>query len=174
MGPGSQTIRLVFDQPQRLRRICLVFEQNETARTQVFVVRWPPDDGYSVREIVRQQWNFRSPDPVREVEEYQVELSAVTVLEVTINPDIAGGASRASLKKPPPFVTSQRVARDAQGQCQNQWSSGVRGTSVVSGHTAVIASSIRQTGPEFSVIRGRTVASREWKQGRSGVVRPHV
>jgi hypothetical protein len=32
------------------------------------------------------------------VEEYQVELSAVIVLELTINPDIAGGLFRASLK----------------------------------------------------------------------------
>jgi transposase len=32
--PGSQTIRLVFDQPQRLKHISLVFEENETTRTQ--------------------------------------------------------------------------------------------------------------------------------------------
>jgi hypothetical protein len=96
--PGSQTIRLVFDQPQRLRRICLVFEENETDRTQEFVMRWSPDVGNCVKEIVRQQWNFSSPDSVCEVEEYQVELSAVTVLELTINPDVAGRVSRASLK----------------------------------------------------------------------------
>jgi hypothetical protein len=30
--PGPQTIRLVFDQPQRLRSISLVFEENESAR----------------------------------------------------------------------------------------------------------------------------------------------
>jgi hypothetical protein len=41
--PGSQTIRLVFDQPQRLKCISLVFEENETARTQEFVLRWSPD-----------------------------------------------------------------------------------------------------------------------------------
>jgi len=29
-GPGPQTIRLVFDQPQKLRRISLVFEENES------------------------------------------------------------------------------------------------------------------------------------------------
>ena len=96
--PGSQTIRLVFDHPQRLRCIRLEFEENETARTQEFVVRWSQDGGNSVKEIVRQQWNFSSPDSVREVEEYQVDLSAVTVLELTINPDIGGGMARASLK----------------------------------------------------------------------------
>ncbi len=95
---GSQTIRLVFDEPQRLRCISLVFEENETARTQEFVLRWSPDGGNSVKEIVRQQWNFNPPDSVREVEKYQVELSAVTVLELIINPNISGGVARASLK----------------------------------------------------------------------------
>jgi hypothetical protein len=95
---GSQTIRLVFDEPQRLRCISLVFEENETARTQEFVLRWSPDGGNSVKEIVRQQWNFSPPDSVREVEEYQVELSAVTILELIINPNISGGVARASLK----------------------------------------------------------------------------
>jgi len=31
--PGPQTIRLVFDQPQTLKRISLVFEEKETGRT---------------------------------------------------------------------------------------------------------------------------------------------
>ena len=97
-APGSQTIRLVFDQPQRLKCISLVFEENETARTQEFVLRWSPDGGNSVKEIVRQQWNFSPPNSVREVEEYQVELSAVTILELIINPNISGGVARASLK----------------------------------------------------------------------------
>ena len=95
---GNQTIRLVFDQPQRLKCISLVFEENETARTQEFVLRWSPDGGRSVKEIVRQQWNFSPPDSIREVEEYQVELSGVTVLELVINPNIGGGVARASLK----------------------------------------------------------------------------
>jgi hypothetical protein len=97
-GPGSQTIRLVFDQPQRLRCIALVFEENETARTQEFVLRWSPDGGRSVKEIVRQQWNFSPPESIREAEEYQVELSGVTALELVINPHIGGGVARASLK----------------------------------------------------------------------------
>jgi hypothetical protein len=97
-GPGSQTIRLVFDQPQRFRCISLVFEENETPRTQEFVLRWSPDGGRSVKEIVRQQWNFSPPKSIRESEEYQVDLSNVTLLELVIKPDIGGGPSRASLK----------------------------------------------------------------------------
>src|SRR5437660_8631935 len=49
-SPGTQTIRLLFDQPQRLRRISLVFEERETARTQEFVLRWSSDGGSSFRE----------------------------------------------------------------------------------------------------------------------------
>src|SRR3989442_12763951 len=97
-SPGTQTIRLLFDQPQRLRRISLVFEETETERTQEFVLRWSPDGGRSFREIVRQQWNFSPPNTVREVEEYRVEISDVAVLELVIVPDISRGTARASLK----------------------------------------------------------------------------
>jgi hypothetical protein len=67
----QQTIRLIFDEPQRLTRISLVFEETETERTQEFVLRWSPDGGRSFREIVRQQWNFSPPKTIREIEEYQ-------------------------------------------------------------------------------------------------------
>ena len=95
--PGAQTIRLIFDEPQRLRRIWLVFEDSENTRMQEFVLRWSSDNGNSFREIVRQQWNFSPPDSIRETEDYAVELSAVTVLELSIVPDKSGGAVRASL-----------------------------------------------------------------------------
>jgi len=75
-----------------------VFEEHENARTQEFVLRWSPDGGSSVKEVVRQQWNFSPPESIREVEEYQVELSGVTVLELVINPNVGGGVARASLK----------------------------------------------------------------------------
>ena len=95
---GTQTIRLLFDKPQRLTRILLAFEETQTQRTQEFVLRCSPDGGLSFREIVRQQWNFSPPDTIREVEEYQVELSGVTVLELVIVPDISRGSGHASLK----------------------------------------------------------------------------
>jgi hypothetical protein len=97
-APGIQTIRLIFDQPQRLRCISLVFEENETGRTQEFVLRWSSDGESSLKEIVRQQWNFSPPGSIREVEEYQVHPSNVTVLELVIKPNIGGGVARASLK----------------------------------------------------------------------------
>jgi len=96
--PGSQTIRLIFDQPQRLKLISLVFEEKEVSRTQEFVLRWSSDTGTSFREIVRQQWNFSPPKTVTEIEDFQVELSNVTALELIIVPNISGGTARASLK----------------------------------------------------------------------------
>jgi hypothetical protein len=95
--PGPQVIRLLFDQPQRLNRIWLVFEETENPRTQEFVLRWSPDHGRSFREIVRQQWNFSPPGTIRETEDYPVELADVTVVELKILPDQTGGTARASL-----------------------------------------------------------------------------
>ena len=95
---GTQTVRLIFDEPQRLTRIALVFEETETEPTQEFVLRWSGDGGRSFREVVRQQWNFSPPNTSREVEEYQFDLSGVAVLELIIVPDISRGSARASLK----------------------------------------------------------------------------
>jgi hypothetical protein len=97
-GPGAQTIRLIFDQPQRLRRINLVFSESETRRTQEFVLRWRAETEQGFREIVRQQWNFSPPPTARELEDYKVDLAGVKVLELVIVPDISGGSTPASLE----------------------------------------------------------------------------
>jgi hypothetical protein len=96
-GPGPQTIRLVFDQPQRLSRVWLLFIEPDTARTQEFVLRWSPDGGRSFRDVVRQQWNFGPPETIREAEDYHVDLSGVTAIELVIVPDTSGGEARASI-----------------------------------------------------------------------------
>jgi len=98
VSSGTQTIRLLFDKPQRLTRISLVFEETETERTQELVLRWSADCGHSFREIVRQQWNFSPHSTTREVEDYRVDLSNVSTLELIIVPDIGRGSARASLK----------------------------------------------------------------------------
>jgi len=72
---GTQTIRLVFDESQTLKRIALIFEEKEIERTQEFVLRWSGDLGGSFQEIVRQQWNFSPPNTTREAEESRVALS---------------------------------------------------------------------------------------------------
>lgn len=94
---GKQVIRLLFDTPHRISRIRLVFQEEAQERTQEFVLRWSPDGGASWREIVRQQYNFSPPGMTRELEDYTVDLDAVTLLELCIIPDISGGDARASL-----------------------------------------------------------------------------
>jgi hypothetical protein len=94
---GEQTIRLLFEHPQRLRRIWLQFLEPVTERTQEFVLRWSQDGGQSFREIVRQQWNFSPQGAACETEDYRVDLMGVTVLELRIIPDISRGNALASL-----------------------------------------------------------------------------
>lgn len=94
---GKQTIRLLFAHPQQLRWISLKFLETDTERTQEYVLRWSPDGGKSYREIVRQQWNFSSPSATCEEEDLHVDLPAVTVIELSIIPDISGEDTFASM-----------------------------------------------------------------------------
>lgn len=96
-GPGPQTVRVLFDTPQRVRRVRLRFVEPAAQRTQEFVLRWGPGDGQPVREVVRQQWTFGPGGSIEETEDYRVDLPAATVLELAIIPDISGGDARASL-----------------------------------------------------------------------------
>src|SRR5438067_9191119 len=56
-SPGEQTIRLLFEPPQRLRRIRLLFREAKDTRTQEFVLRWSPTTENSWRDVVRQQYH---------------------------------------------------------------------------------------------------------------------
>jgi hypothetical protein len=94
---GPQMIRLIFERPFTVRRIMLVFEEADLERTQEFVLRSSSDEGHSFHEIVRQQWNFSPSGSIREIEDYTVDLAEVTVLELSIVPDINRGKARASL-----------------------------------------------------------------------------
>ena len=98
-GPGKQMIRLLFDNPQRLQWIRLNFEELEIERTQEYVLRWSKDNGQSYHEIIRQQWNFSPDGATSENEDYHLELPEVTILELSINPDISGRNAFASLKE---------------------------------------------------------------------------
>jgi hypothetical protein len=95
--PGPQVVRLRFDEPQRLRRIRLQIDEAGAERTQELAVRWSADGGRSFHDVVRQQWTFSPNGATRETEDYRVELSGVTVVELVITPNIGGGAARASL-----------------------------------------------------------------------------
>lgn len=95
--PGVQSIRLIFHQPQHLRRILLRFEEPTSRRTQEFTLRWSEDGGRSFRELVRQQYTFSPEGSTQEVEDLKVDLASVAALELTIIPDQGRGPARASL-----------------------------------------------------------------------------
>lgn len=97
--PGTQTIRLLFDRPQTIHLIRLVFKEEDSPRTQEVVLRWLPYGAGSWKDIVRQQWNFSPPNTIEEFEEYKVELSSAAALELSVNPDISMGVARASLHR---------------------------------------------------------------------------
>jgi hypothetical protein len=97
-GPGSQAIRVLFDAPQRLRRVALRFEEHDRARTQEFVLRWSPD-GEAFREVLRQQYGFAPPGTTTQLEDYAVDLYGVRGLELEIVPDISEGTAVASLTR---------------------------------------------------------------------------
>ena len=97
-SPGEQTIRLLFEAPQRLRLIRLLFQEEKEARTQEFVLRWSPTTESSWRDIVRQQYHFSPSGATEEMEEYQVDLEDVAALELTIIPNLSDG-SYASLSQ---------------------------------------------------------------------------
>ena len=94
---GPQRIRVVFAEPQTLRRISLVFEETARQRTQEFTLRASRYSEGPFVEIVRQQWTFSPPATIREAENYDVDLSEVAALELAITPEISGGSAHASL-----------------------------------------------------------------------------
>lgn len=94
---GKQSIRIVFDEPRSIRRIKLLFEEEQHPRTQEFVLRWSSDQGRTYQEIVRQQYNFSLPQSTRELEDYYVNLDGVTTVELTIIPNIQQDDIPASL-----------------------------------------------------------------------------
>lgn len=98
-NPGKQTIRLLFEKPQRLRRIRLNFEESQIERTQEYVLRWSPDGGRTYLEVVRQQWSFSPQGATCEKEDHQVDLDGVTVLELSITPDIGESDTYASMAR---------------------------------------------------------------------------
>jgi hypothetical protein len=105
--PGPQTLRLVFDRPQTLRRILLRFDEPSRQRTQEFFLGWAPAPGDEPRQIVRQQWTFHPGEP-REEEDLSVDLAGVGLLELYLVPDIGGGDAVASLAR-------LRLAADGAG-----------------------------------------------------------
>ncbi len=94
---GKQMIRIIFNEPQYIRRIQLLFKEDQQVRTQEFVLRYSSDGRQSYHEIVRQQYNFSPSGAIRELEDYKVNLAGVTAIELVIIPDINKEGIKASL-----------------------------------------------------------------------------
>jgi len=85
---GEQQIRIIFDKPVSLRRMELRFHEAECERTQEFILRWSSESRGSATEIVGQQWNFSPTGSTTEIEHCVVDLDDVSVLELSIRPDL--------------------------------------------------------------------------------------
>jgi hypothetical protein len=94
---GQQTVRLLFDEPQRLRRMWLRFSEPDAQRTQQFTLRWSADEHGPLVDILRQQWNFSPNGSSTEIEDYKLELSRVRVLELVIDPDLGKSQTVATI-----------------------------------------------------------------------------
>ncbi len=86
IGPGVQTITILFDVPQRLRRIVVHFVERNMERSQEFLLLYSSAQETD-RDIVRQQWTFSPNGSPQEIEDYPVELESVAKLELVIDPD---------------------------------------------------------------------------------------
>jgi hypothetical protein len=82
---GPQLIRLQFDEPQTIKRILLQFVDKSSDRSQEFAVF--AGAGTELKEVVRQQWSFSPQGSTEEIEDYPVNLSGITTLELRIDPD---------------------------------------------------------------------------------------
>ena len=94
---GEQRVTLLFDKPERVRKMTLKFVEDERPRTQEFVLTWSPQAGGAENMIVRQQWNFSPSGSTTESEVYDVNLNDVRVLELMIKPDLSDPTAVASL-----------------------------------------------------------------------------
>ncbi len=95
---GPQLVNIRFRQPIAVGRVRLVFEERDRERTQEFTLTCADATG-ATREIVRQQFTFSPGGATRQIEEFVLEVEAVTELGVRIVADIANAAVPASLRE---------------------------------------------------------------------------
>jgi hypothetical protein len=82
---GPQLIRLHFDEPLTIKRLRLHFVDRAAERSQEFAVY--AGAGSELKEVVRQQWTFSPYGSTEEIEDYALNLSGITTLELRIDPD---------------------------------------------------------------------------------------
>lgn len=84
---GAQTITLVFDHPQAIRKIQLEIEELETSRTQVLQVSVSHNGGQNFEKVLQQDYTFSPPGTTLQREEWTVNLEQVTHFRLHIIPD---------------------------------------------------------------------------------------
>ena len=84
-GTGPQLIRLHFDEPLNIKHLRVHFVDKTAERSQEFAVY--AGSGNELKEVVRQQWSFSPNGSTEEIEDYNVNLSGITTLELRIDPD---------------------------------------------------------------------------------------
>ena len=82
---GPQLIRLHFDEPLNIKRLQVHFVDKTAERSQEFAVY--AGAGSELKEVVRQQWSFSPHGSTEEIEDYTVNLSGISTLELRIDPD---------------------------------------------------------------------------------------
>jgi hypothetical protein len=96
---GEQLIEVRFRQPtpvSHLRVTCSEFEQS---RTQEMTIWASLHRGEQHREVLRQQFNFSPDGATQEVEEYALQLEAVSAIQLRIVPSIDGRLAVARVKE---------------------------------------------------------------------------
>jgi hypothetical protein len=96
-GPGEQTVILLFDSPQTIRKIGVEVEELALSRTQELSVSVSSDGGRTYRELLRQEFTFSPPGTSFEREFWSTSAEAVTHLRLEIKPDKGGRVGRATL-----------------------------------------------------------------------------
>jgi hypothetical protein len=93
---GPQTIRLKFDEPRAIRRIRLEFRESQQERSQEFSLSACINN--QKRQIVRQQWSFSPGGSTTEIEDYTVNLTGVSSIDLEIDPGRHDKQAHASLQ----------------------------------------------------------------------------
>ena len=95
--PGEQTVIVAFDRAQSIRKMHVVVDEPDVARTQEMEVAISTDGGREYRHVLRHEYNFSPPGSSREHERWTLTADGVTHLRLTIKPDKGGKPCRATL-----------------------------------------------------------------------------
>lgn len=97
--PGAQLIEFRFHLARTIRRIRIVIVDGDQERTQDLSVAWTSRRGERSGVAVRQLFNFSPRGATRQVEEFAVDLPALSTIELRILPDIRGGPAVARVSE---------------------------------------------------------------------------